>query len=679
MKDKQLVGRLLGYAKPYTLQFVLIITMMLISTTSELSKPIIIGNTVDLFVEGYKTPLAQVSGDAGQVEFEGNRYVRTYNNISEYKFFSYIVNFNDNYYFLENISSANMQKILDTNINDLNNMFKIENEMLVGDVYGEIYVGRVLSGDELKVLRAQDFDPLVKQGMLYVLAIAVSFTFVYMQTLLLRKVGQKIIKQIRIDVYEKMLSLPSRYYHKNQVGGLVTKVTNDTESLNEMYTSVIVSLFQYGLYLLGIIVVMLNINPKITMYVFMVLPIVIVATVIFKHYSRLAYRETRNYLTEMNIFLSEHLMGMKLIQIFTREEKTFDRMKNINDNLFKAGCKEIYAFMVYRPTLFSVANLSVALVLLIGSKEVLAGTLTIGVVVIMMSYVKEFYNPIEQMAEVFNILQSALSAAEKIFAVLDEENEIVSGDAEIDDDTFKGEIEFKNVWFAYNDEEWILKNVSFKIEAGQKVAFVGATGAGKTSILGLIARYYDIQKGQILIDGKDIKSYKISSLRRQMGEVLQDVFMFTGNIADNIRLGRVDITDAQVEVAAKTVYANSFIEKLKNKYQEEVIEGGATLSTGERQLLSFARAVAYDPKIFMLDEATSNIDTETEGIIQEALYKMMENRTTIMVAHRLATIQHSDNIIVLHKGELMESGTHQDLLGKKGLYHQLYELSLNQA
>ncbi|OON98649.1 MAG: ABC transporter ATP-binding protein [Epulopiscium sp. Nele67-Bin004] len=497
--------------------------------------------------------------------------------------------------------------------------------------------------------------------------LVVTFIFLYLQTLLLQQVGQKIIKQIRMDIYTKMLSLPTRYYNENPVGALLTRVTNDTESLNEMYTNVITSVFKNGMYIIGILVMMFSINVKITLCVIAVVPIVVSMTMIFQKYSRKAYRATRTYLTQMNVFLSEHIMGMSLIQMFNRQDKTFDTMKNINADLLDAGLKEQASFMVYRPSLFAVSNLAIVMVLYLGSKEVLAGAMSVGTIVIMATYVKDFFTPIEQLADVFNILQSAIAAGEKIFTVLDEENEIEDGNL-VANEEFRGEIEFKNVWFAYKEEQWILKDVSFKIEAGQKVAFVGATGAGKTSILALIARYYDIQKGQILIDGKDIREYSLDSLRGAVGQVLQDVFMFTGDIERNITLGRDDI---DVERAAKMVYANTFIDRLPNKYHQEVIEGGATLSTGERQLLSFARAVSGEPKIFILDEATANIDTETESVIAIALQNMMKGRTTIMVAHRLATIQHADNIIVLDKGVVMESGNHNQLLEQKGIYWNL--------
>ncbi len=676
MKDNRLMRRLLRYAKPYTLGFVIIFMMMLISTGAELIKPIIIGNAVDLFVGGYKTPFIQTSESESSLLFEGNYYTHAQADATEV---SQVIYYKDTYYWLEAIPGEQSKAILEASPKTFSGFVQeADSTQITLMIEGESCVGRRLTSEELGVIRSVDFKPLLLKGLYYLVCLVLGFLFVYLQTILLQQIGQKIIKRIRQDIYDKMLSLPTRYYHQNPVGALMTRVTNDTESLNDMYTSVITNLLKHTLFLVGILIMMFQTNAKITCYIVAVLPVVVIATMIFKTISRKAYREARAYLTQMNIFLAEHLAGMRLIQIFTREKAVHQKMDAINEKYFRAGLKELYAFMIYRPSLFAMSNLTVALVLLVGAHDVLAGLMSVGAVVILISYTKDFFGPIEELAEVFNILQSAFAAAEKIFAVLDEENEIVPGVQCIDGPTFKGEIEFKNVWFAYHDEEWILKDVSFKIEAGQKVAFVGATGAGKTSILSLIGRYYDIQKGDILIDGCSIKTYDIASLREQIGQVLQDVFMFTGDIKDNIRLGKQTISDAKIREAAEMVNAHTFIEKLPNQYNEEVKEGGSTLSTGERQLISFARAIAYDPKIFILDEATANIDTETESMIQDALYKMMEGRTTIMVAHRLATIQHADNIIVLNKGELKEMGNHQELLAKKGIYYELYEIALKQ-
>lgn len=522
---------------------------------------------------------------------------------------------------------------------------------------------------------ASKFSPLITYGALYFALLIFGFGLAVSQTLLLQSVGQKIIKKIREDVYTKMLSLPSKYYDNNAVGALVTRVANDTENLNQLYTNVITNSLKHFIYLIGVLGMLFYLDARAGIFVLCVVPIMLIFTAVFRFFSIRAYRATRTYTTEMNIFLSEHIMGMKVIQIFNRQWPTFKKMKSINNNLYKAGLKELYTFSIFRPLLFVTSQITVAIVLYMGAVEVLEGALTVGALIAIRSYAADFFGPIEQLADVYNTLQSAIASGEKIFSVLDEENDIISGDKIIDKDIFQAEIEFKNVWFAYKEGEDILQDVSFIIKPGQKVAFVGATGAGKTTILTLIGRYYDIYKGQILIDGIDIREYHIDSLRKQIGQVLQDVFLFTGDIKQNISLGHENITLDLIEKSSKMVYADNFIQGLENKYDEPVVEGGATLSTGQRQLISFARAVSYNPKIFILDEATSNIDTHTEAIIQKALFKMMEGRTTIMVAHRLSTIQYSDNIIVLERGKLKEMGTHAELLEKGGIYFNLYELS----
>ena len=674
-KDSGLIKRLLAYAKPYKWWFLLVLIFMLGSTVADLAKPVLIGNAVDLFTEGYKIPYVEDDNANGTIEFEGHklRHLKEEEQIEEV---SQMLQYKSQYYWVEKIELKDAQAILEMTPSMYNKSILEGENRLTIEVNGHTYTGRLLQKEELKVLRSLNLKPLAMLAGAFLFVLVISFAFLYLQAVILQYIGQKIILAIRHEIYDKMLHLPFRFYHQNPIGKLVTRVTNDTETLNEMYTSVLVNLLKQALFLIGVIVMMLATDVKTALCVIGLMPIVVIATIIYKYFSRRAYREMRNKLTEMNAFLSEHLSGMRIIQIFTREKAKVKQMKVINDEHFKANMKEMTAFMLFRPFIFFLGYVGVALVLLIGGHSVLQGAMSVGALIIMASYTKDFFGPIEQLAENFNVLQSALASAEKIFTILDEENEIIEGTRKIDEDTFKGDIEFKNVWFAYEDEDWILKDVSFKIEAGQKVAFVGATGAGKTSILSLICRYYDIQKGQILIDGVDIKDYETSELRRQIGQVLQDVFMFTGDIKSNIRLGKDSISQENVEAAAKLVNAHDFIKKLPHGYDEKVLERGNSLSTGQRQLISFARAVAYDPRIFILDEATANIDTETESLIQDALYKMMEGRTTLMVAHRLSTIQHADNIIVLHKGQIKEMGTHQQLLANKGIYHYLYQLAL---
>lgn len=674
-KDSSLIKRLLAYAKPYKWWFLLVLFFMLGSTVADLAKPVLIGNAVDLFTEGYKVPYVEDQQAQNVVEFEG-RKLRHLEALEDATEVSQMLQYKNQYYWISEMNAEDASAISAMTPQIYRNSILQEQDSLMIEVNGHTYRGRILDKDELQVLRSLNFKPLAKLAGLFLVMLVVSFGFLYLQAVILQYIGQKIILAIRHEIYDKMLHLPFRFYHQNPIGKLVTRVTNDTETLNEMYTSVLVNLLKQALFLIGVMVMMLATDVKTAICVIGLVPIVVIATIIYKHFSRRAYREMRNKLTEMNAFLSEHLSGMRIIQIFTREQAKVKQMKKINDEHFKANMKEMTAFMLFRPFIFFLCYIGVALVLLVGGHNVLQGAMSVGALIIMASYTKDFFGPIEQLAENFNVLQSALASAEKIFSILDEENEIIEGTHTIQAEHFKGEIEFKNVWFAYEEEDWILRDVSFKIEAGQKVAFVGATGAGKTSILSLICRYYDIQKGQILIDGIDIKAYDSTALRSQVGQVLQDVFMFTGDIKSNIRLGKDSISQEIVEKAAKLVNAHEFIEKLPHGYDEKVLERGNSLSTGQRQLISFARAVAYDPKIFILDEATANIDTETESLIQDALYKMMEGRTTLMVAHRLSTIQHADNIIVLHKGKIREMGTHQTLLANKGIYHHLYQLAL---
>lgn len=673
-QDHSLIKRLLAYTKPYKFWFLIVFFLMLVSTFADLAKPILIGRAVDLFTQGYKTPYIITQEIQGTIEFDGEK-LRHIRSTDEILVVHQMLQYKNVYYWIENMSLEDSQALEHMTPETYSKQLSTTQEGVSLEVNGNTYTGRILNQDELKVLRSLNMPALAHLAGLFLLVLVVSFGFLYLQVIILQYIGQKIILTLRHEIYDKLLNLPDRFYHHNPIGKLVTRVTNDTETLNEMYTSVLVNLLKQILFILGVMVMMVVTDFKTALWVFALIPLIIIGTLIYKYFSRIAYREIRNKLTEMNTFLSEHISGMKIIQIFTRENAKVDKMKHINTELYNASMKELISFMLFRPFIFFLSYVGVGLVLLVGGNSVLKGTMSVGALIIMVSYTKDFFGPIEQLAENFSVLQSALASAEKVFTILDEENEIKDGTYEIKEG-FSGSIEFKNVWFAYEGEDWILKDVSFKIEAGQKVAFVGATGAGKTSILSLICRYYDIQKGEILIDGRDIKDYKISSLRSQVGQVLQDVFMFTGDIKSNIRLGYNSISQETIEKASKLVNAHEFIEKLPKKYDEKVLERGANLSTGQRQLISFARAVAYNPKIFILDEATANIDTETEGLIQDALYKMMEGRTTLMVAHRLSTIQHADNIIVLHKGEIREKGTHQELLGNKGIYYNLYQLAL---
>ncbi len=511
-------------------------------------------------------------------------------------------------------------------------------------------------------------------GLKFLGIILLSVGLSYAQSMVLAYIGQKIILNVRMDVFTHLHKLSINFFNNNPIGRLVTRATNDIETLNEMYTSVIVNMLRSITLLIGIVVTMLTYNVKLSLMTFTVIPFIIIFTTIFSTLSRKIYREIRAKISALNAFVSEHVSGMKIVQIFAVENKMLNKFKQRSEELRKRLMDHIKLFAVYAPTNYMLNITALVLLLWFGGKMYMSGEITIGVIVMFQRYIGKFFEPIQEFAEQLNIIQSASASAERIFDLLDEKPEIVDSPNAIELKDVKGEIEFKNVWFAYKDEEWILKDVSFKVKPGQNIAFVGATGAGKTTIQNLITRYYDIQKGEILIDGINIKDIKLDSLRLNIGQMLQDVFLFTGDIKSNIRLRNNKISDEEIYEASKYVNADSFISKFKKQYNEPVIERGASLSAGQRQLLSFARTLAFKPKILILDEATANIDTETEGLIQDALGKLMKNRTTLIVAHRLSTIQNADKIIVMHKGRIMEEGTHEELLSKHGMYYKLYKL-----
>lgn len=536
----------------------------------------------------------------------------------------------------------------------------------------------MLVGDAIDTFGANgDYDVIIATAIKYAVVLALSFAFNIAQTWILQKTGQNIILQMRKDLYRHIQSLGSRYFDITPVGKLVTRVTNDVEALNEMYSGILVQLFRNIVKIVGLAGVMLVLDVRLAAISFVLMPLVIGLTVLCQKIARNIYRLYRTRLTDINTFLSEHLSGMKIIQIFGRQERKFEEFHDKNTKLYKAFYREMLMYAVFRPLIYILSILSLMIVLWFGSKNVFDEIISVGTLYIFSNYIRSFFDPIQELAEQFSTLQSSIASAEKIFTVMDEDEFIPEVENPKQPDKITGKIEFDHVWFAYDGENYVLKDVSFVINPGEKVAFVGATGAGKSSILNLIGRYYDIQKGHIYIDGIDIRQLSKKQLRSAIGQMQQDVFIFEGDVAYNIRLNDDDITDAQVKAAAEYVNAAHFIEKLPQGYHEPVTERGATFSAGERQLLSFARTLAHNPSILVMDEATANIDTETEILIQEALEKLMDGRTTIMVAHRLSTIQHADCIMVMHKGRICERGTHRELLEQDGIYRKLYELQIS--
>ena len=536
----------------------------------------------------------------------------------------------------------------------------------------------MLVGDAIDTFGANgDYDVIIATAIKYAVVLALSFAFNIAQTWILQKTGQNIILQMRKDLYRHIQSLGSRYFDITPVGKLVTRVTNDVEALNEMYSGILVQLFRNIVKIVGLAGVMLVLDVRLAAISFVLMPLVIGLTVLCQKIARNIYRLYRTRLTDINTFLSEHLSGMKIIQIFGRQERKFEEFHDKNTKLYKAFYREMLMYAVFRPLIYILSILSLMIVLWFGSRNVFDEIISVGTLYIFSNYIRSFFDPIQELAEQFSTLQSSIASAEKIFTVMDEDEFIPEVENPKQPDKITGKIEFDHVWFAYDGENYVLKDVSFVINPGEKVAFVGATGAGKSSILNLIGRYYDIQKGHIYIDGIDIRQLSKKKLRSAIGQMQQDVFIFEGDVAYNIRLNDNDITDEQVKEAAEYVNASHFIEKLSQGYHEPVTERGATFSAGERQLLSFARTLAHNPSILVMDEATANIDTETEILIQEALEKLMDGRTTIMVAHRLSTIQHADCIMVMHKGRICERGTHRELLEQDGIYRKLYELQIS--
>ena len=535
----------------------------------------------------------------------------------------------------------------------------------------------MLIGDAIDLFEAEgNYSVITDTAVKYSIVLLLSVIFNISQTWLLQKTGQRIIFTVRRELYVHIQSLSSRYFDLTPVGKLVTRVTNDVEALNEMYSGILVRLFRNIVKITGLAAIMLLLDWRLALISFLLLPVVCVLTVIFRQIARKTYRLSRTRLTDLNTFLSENISGMRIIQIFGREKRKFEEFDDKSRKLYQAYYREMMVFAVFRPIIYLLSVISLMIVLGVGSREVLDSAISIGTLYIFAQYIQSFFDPIQELAEQFSTLQSSLASAEKIFAILDEEPTVKEAEEPVLLPRILGRIEFSHVWFAYDGENYVLRDVSFVIEPGRRVAFVGATGAGKTSILNLIGRYYDIQKGSITIDGVDIRLLDKKQLRSAIGQMQQDVFIFEGTVESNIRLYDSEITQEEVKAAAEYVNASAFIERLPHGYEEPVSERGASFSAGERQLLSFARTLAHKPSILVMDEATANIDTETELLIQQALEKLMEGRTTIMVAHRLSTIQHADCIMVMHKGKIREQGTHQELLARGGIYKKLYELQI---
>lgn len=538
---------------------------------------------------------------------------------------------------------------------------------------------------EITKMISGDFEmrALLNMVLIYASMLVVSLICTYIQAIILQVTGQKILSNIREDVFSHIESLSHNQLNHQPVGKLVTRVTNDTNAISMTFTGILVNLIKNVFVIVGVLAAMFVMNYFLTLIVLAFVPFIVIFTVIFRKFSRRAYRKVKDGTTDINTYLSENLSGMKITQIFNREDRKMQEFCEKNTKLGKAKEKEILVFGIFRPAVYMLYISSLLCLFYFSGKGIISNVpilgqlITADVIVAFYMYIQKFYNPIQNLADQFNRLQSAFASAEKIFTIMDMKPEIVDEPDAIELERVDGNIEFKNVWFSYIEDEWVLRDVSFKVNAKETVAFVGSTGSGKTTILSLICRNYDIQKGEILIDGINIKKIKISSLRRHFGQMLQDVFLFAGTIRSNIVLRDESITDEEIKRTCDYVNASHFINKLKDGLDEEVRERGNNFSAGQRQLLSFARTIVHKPSVMILDEATANIDTETELLIQDSLEKMMNIGTMLIVAHRLSTIQHADNIIVLSHGEIVEQGNHFELLEKRGKYYGLYMLQYN--
>ncbi|MBQ8813127.1 MAG: ABC transporter ATP-binding protein [Lachnospiraceae bacterium] len=554
--------------------------------------------------------------------------------------------------------------------------------MLISTVYD--LVSPLLIGHIEETVKGKfELSYLFSVVAVYAGILIVSLICTYLQAMILQTTGQKILSALRQDMFTHIENLSHEQLNNIPVGKLVTRVSNDPNAISYMFTNILVTLVKNVMVIFGVLGAMLMLNYALTLMVLCFVPFVVLFTVIFRKFSRKVHRGVNDATTDINTYLSENLSGMKITQIFNQEDRKMEAFLEKSNNLKKAKRNRMIVFGIFRPLVYMLYISSVMCLLYMGGKGYIADqvifgqAMTSGVIVTFYMYISKFFNPIQTLAEQFDMLQRSFASAEKMFTIMDMVPEVVDEEDAIELDEIKGEIEFKDVWFAYKPDEWVLKGVSFHVQPRQTVAFVGSTGSGKTTILSLICRNYDIQKGQILIDGIDIRKIKISSLRRHFGQMLQDVFLFSGDIRSNIILREENITDEEVMEACRYVNADSFINKLENGLDEVVRERGNNFSAGQRQLLSFARTIIHKPSVIILDEATANIDTETEILIQDSLEKIKDIGTMLIVAHRLSTIQHSDNIIVLSHGVIVEQGNHQELLKQKGRYYQLYTLQFN--
>ncbi len=632
--DLILLKRLSSFARPYSKTMLIALLLIIMSTLTDLAIPYITKIGIDTYINPYKN-------------IEGVPY-----------------------YLISKEHLEEVKQNYPVLYHSLKNELKIENNTYLLE---QKFI-HSLNTDDLSRLRNYDLSNITKISLLFLIMIITNFLLNYGHVILLSIASQKIIYDLRITIFSHLQALPFSFFDKNPVGRLVTRVTNDTDAIQEMFSNVIITIIKDLLLVVGIITIMFILNTTLAIVSISLFPILIILTIAFRLKAREIYRNVRTLLARINAYLAENISGMKIIQLFLREEENLERFKNINNLYFQSTIRNLKLNSVYRPAINALSSFALALIVYYGGREFLKNKIEIGMLFLFFSYVQTLFRPIQDIAEKYDLLQSAMASTERVVGLLNEPISITNSGNPIGLDSAKGTIEFKNVWFSYNNDEWVLKNVSFKIHPGESVGFVGATGAGKTSIINLLCRFYEAQKGEILIDGINIKNLTLKDLRKNIAVIFQDVFLFATDIKENIRLNNRDISDEEVQEAARKVQAHLFIEELPYKYDERMEERGITLSSGQRQLISFARALVFNPRILVLDEATSNVDSATEALINDAMKVVIKGRTSILIAHRLSTLESVNKIIILSNGKVVEMGTHAELIAKKGFYYHFYNV-----
>ncbi|MCF7912408.1 MAG: ABC transporter ATP-binding protein/permease [Candidatus Cloacimonetes bacterium] len=681
--DKDLFKRLVRYLRPYLNYVIISFILLIILASCTWIIPVITKTIVDRYIVSNRNMIEfsstqqadEIIKEIPRVDFEQfDRYLLYQGNKEKFFTSEQIERFKQSANWWKDIVLIN-NSALDILPDSLQTIkLNTDRSAIFRTSFIKLQKSKDFSNDDLSRLREDDINNIKHYGIIYLIVITIQLFASFFQVYFINIAAQHAMFDLRIDLFGHLEKMPTSFFDKNPVGRLVTRVTNDVRTLDEMLANGLIQIIQDIIVVVGITVTMFILSWQLALVCMIIVPIVIFLLKIFRDKVRVVYREVRKRTAIINATLSEDISGMKIIKLFNLQSRKQTQFKERNDKFLDASLNELSLYATFRPLIWSFSRLSVAIILWYGGGLILKGIITLGIFMAFLRYMERFFNPINSIAERFNILQAAMSGAERIFDLMDqpvEEDNIEISSEKLE---LEGKIDFQNVWMAYNEEDWILKDVSFSINPGEKIALVGHTGSGKTTIVSLLSRLYPIQKGEILIDDKPITSLPMKAVRSQIGIVQQDVFLFSGTIKDNIRLNNSSISTERLQQVAKMVNVQKFIDGLPQKFDEPVMERGSTFSVGQRQLLAFARVLTYDPAIFILDEATSNIDTETEILIQDALEKVMANRTSLIIAHRLSTIKHADRIIVLHKGKIMETGSHDELIAKQGFYYDLYRL-----